>query len=232
VAAKDCAFLNPRNKEGDTVRAPGDALERLRRNSPAATISAAQATKEPYAWPDKSTSPAALELEIQIGNQKIKVFRPAPNDGKGKNLPTDQQLAIALRAIPEVQRACTKAITLSPKPSPEAVQGKYIIAGDGGSGTIDLYPVHAQQTQQDFDNRVMHECGHNYAEKVYGNGPEGVQAWKIAFEADTQSPSWYAGFDGEDFPEFLILYNTVKGTPCEETAKQMYPNRWKKMDSY
>jgi hypothetical protein len=224
--------LNPRKNEGDTVRAPGDAFERLRRNSAAATISAAQATKQPYAWPDKSTSPPALELEIQIGTQKFKVYRPGPNDAKGKNLPTDQQLATALRAIPEVQRACTKTITLSPKPSPEAVSGQYTIAGDGGWGTIDLYPVHSQQTQEDFDNRVMHECGHNYAEKVFGGGPEGVQAWKAAFEADTQPPSWYARSPGEDFPEFLILYNTAKGTPCEETAKQIYPNRWKKMESY
>jgi hypothetical protein len=40
------------------------------------------------------------------------------------------------------------------------------------------------------------------------------------------------GQAGADFCEFNVLYNAVKSTSCEAIAKQIYPNRWKKMEEY
>jgi len=227
VAKGKCSFLNPQSQ--GTVKAPKEAFDRLRRNSPAATISAPR-QKASQQWPDKSTSPA-LELDVQIGTQKITVIQPTPDRTKGTHLPSTQQLAEALRAVPAEQRAATRTITLSPTAAPGRSSTGETIAGEAGSGEIILYPVKDTQTQEDFDNRVTHESGHNYAEKVWG-GPEGVSAWLAVVTADDRRPSPYAASDGEDFPEFVILYNTAKGTPCEATAKQIYPNRWKKMESY
>ena len=227
VAKGKCAFLNPQSQ--GTVKAPEEAFDRLRRNSPAATISAPR-QKASQVWPDKSTSPA-LELDVQIGTQKITVVRPTPDRTNGTNLPSVEQLAEALRAIPAEQRAATRTVTLSPTAAPGATRTGETIAGEAGDGEIILYPVKERQTQEDFDNRVTHESGHNYAQKVW-DGPEGVSDWLAAVNADDRRPSPYAAGDGEDFPEFLVLYNTAKGTPCEATAKQIYPNRWKKMQSY
>ncbi|HSU55512.1 MAG TPA: hypothetical protein VLT36_15765 [Candidatus Dormibacteraeota bacterium] len=226
VAKGDCAFLNPQSR--GTVHAPKTAFDRLRKSSPKATISK-PTNKDSFNWPDGSTSPA-IEQEIQIGNQTITVVRPTDDRAKGKNLPTMEQLAEALRAVPADQRGNSHTITLSPTAAPGSNPDEPT-AGDAGDGKIALYPVKSAQNQEDFDNRLTHESGHNYAEKVWA-GPEGVRAWVTAAKSDDRRPSPYAARDGEDFPEFLILYNAAKGTACEATAKAIYPNRWAKMDSY
>ena len=81
----------------------------------------------------------------------------------------------------------------------------------GGSGVVELYPVDRAQTQNDFDNRMTHECGHNYHEKFWQGNPEEMQRWQTAADADAVRPSPYAARNtGEDFCEFLILYNTTQ----------------------
>ena len=97
---------------------------------------------------------------------------------------------------------------------------------------MNLFPMNTTQSQNDFDNRVMHESGHNYQESLWKSGAD-VQAWGSVATADKRLPSPYAGSNfGDDFCEFGILYNAAKGTACEATATQLYPNRWKKMASY
>jgi hypothetical protein len=227
VATGKCSFINP--KAGGTVRAPKEAFDRLRVNSGKAKISAPQ-SKGSQTWPGKSSSPA-LEQEIEIDNQKIKLIRPTDDLAGGKNLPTTEQVAEALRAIPAAQRAYTNTVILSPTPAPGSTATR-TIAGEASSGEIDLYPVAQAQSQEDFDNRLMHESGHNYQEKLWG-GPEGVRAWQEAADADDRRPSPYAAENaGEDFCEFNILYNTTKGASCEAKARQIYPNRWKKRQDY
>jgi hypothetical protein len=227
VAKGDCAFINP--QASGTVRAPKTAFDRLRQNSGPSQISKAK-EKGSQTWPDNSSSPA-IEEEITLGKQTIKLIRPKDDEARGKNLPTTQQVADALRAIPEEQRAYTKTVILSPKPHPKSTASR-TIAGEASSGEIDLYPVGQKQEQVDFDNRLMHESGHNYQEKVWGSA-EGVRAWKEAAAADDRRPSPYAAENtGDDFCEFNILYNTAKGTACEAAAKQIYPNRWKKRKEY
>src|SRR6266550_2403121 len=140
VASGNCSFLNP--KAVGTVQVPKAAFDRLRKDSPAAKISAPKA-KDSQVWPDKSTGPA-IEQDIEIGSQKIKLIRPTDDKTAGKNLPTTAQVAEALRAIPAAERAYTKMVILSPLPASGSTPQK-TIAGEGGSGEIDLYPVGAGQ---------------------------------------------------------------------------------------
>ena len=226
VAKGNCAFLNPQAR--GTVHAPKAAFDQIRKSSPSATISKPNA-KDSYTWPDGSASPA-IQQEIQIGSQKFNVIRPTDDRAKGKNLPTTEQLGEALRAVPDNQRGNTVTITLSPNPAPGSNPDEPT-AGEAGDGKVYLYPVKSVQSQEDFDNRLNHECGHNYAEHVWG-GPEGARDWVEVAKADDRRPSPHAARDGEDFPEFIILYNAAKGTPCEATAREIYANRWAKMSSY
>lgn len=222
----NCSFLNP--QPVTNVVAPPEAFDRLRKSSGAPKISS-PVTKADHVWPDSSRS-AAIEQEVQIDGQKTVVIRPTDNDAKGKNLPTTQQVADALRAIPARQRAHTKRVIVSPTPSPNSSPGG-TTAGEGSSGEIDLYPMSKSQSQNSFDNRMMHEAGHNLQEQLWKES--GAGQWKIVSDADPRPPSHYAATNsGDDFCEFNILYNAAKGTACEGIAKQIYPSRWKKMEEY
>lgn len=227
TATGDCSFLNPR--ASGTVTAPKAAFDRLRKKSGAATISPPKQIAS-HTWPDKSSS-SALEQEIQIDGQTIKVIRPTDADASGKNLPTIVQVAEALRAIPAKQRTHTTTVFLNPRAHPDTTS-KGTIAAEAWAGKIILYPMPREQSQNDFDNRLMHESGHNYQESLWKSG-QGAQPWGDAVKADQRRPSPYAwSGDGEDFCEFNILYNTTQGTPCEATAMQLYPNRWKVRQAY
>ncbi len=227
VASGVCAFLNPRSS--GTVRASEDAFKRLRTASGQAKVSTPQ-SKASQAWID-GTSTAAVELEITIDSHTIKVIQPTDADATGKNLPTITQLAEALRALPSAQRKHTKKVILSPIPHPKSTPDA-ILAGSAGSGDMNLFPMGTAQSQNDFDNRVMHESGHNYQGSLWQSAAD-VQAWGIAAEADKRRPSPYAASNvGDDFCEFGILFNAANGTPCEAVARQIYPNRWAKMSGY
>lgn len=227
LASGACSFLNPRSS--GTVRAPQEAFDRLRSNSGSATVSSPQ-SKASQSWRD-GTSSAAVEQVITIDGRPIAVVRPTDADATGKNLPTTAQLAEALRAIPASQRALSNRIVLSPRAHPNSTPSK-TIAGDAGSGEITLFPLSASQSQNDFDNRLTHESGHNYQGSLWNSGAA-VQQWQVAATADNRLPSPYAGDNaGDDFCEFGILYNTARGTPCEAAARQLYPNRWVKMVAY
>jgi hypothetical protein len=227
VATGACAYLNPQSR--GTVIASPEAFDRLRTKSGPATISPPE-SKAAYIWPDKSTSQAVAQ-EIQIDGQKIQVIRPTDDAAKGKNLPTTKQVSEALRAIPSEQRVHTNVVILSPTPAPETdALGK--IVGEGGSGEITLYPVNDAQTQNDFDNRFTHESGHN-TQETFWKGAGEVHEWQNAADADDRRPSPYAASrTGDDFSEFIVLFNAARGTPCEATAKKIYPNRWDKMEAY
>lgn len=227
LATGACSFLNPRTT--GTVRAPQAAFDRLRNASGTATLSTPQ-PKASQAWPDGGSS-AALEQDITIDGRAIRVIRPTDADAAGKNLPTTAQVAEALRAIPASQRAHTSRVILSPRAHPSSTATR-TIAGEAGSGEITLFPVHSAQSQNDFDNRLTHESGHNYQGSLWNSGAA-VREWQTAATADNRLPSPYAGENtGDDFCEFGILYNTARGTPCEASARQLYPNRWAKMVAY
>lgn len=222
-----CSFLEPAGRF--TVLAPSAAFDRLRTSSGAAAISATT-PRAAYTWPNGSSS-AALEQQITIDGQSISVIRPENAQAAGKNLPTTAQLAEALRAVPRSQRIHTRRVVISPLPATGSTPG-HTIAGEGGGGEIDLYPVNQPQTQQDFDNRVTHESGHNYQGNFWHSAGD-VAAWQTVAVQDHKSPSRYADENpGEDFSEFIILYNTTRGTACEAAASAMYPHRWARLQGY
>ena len=222
-----CLFLDPRSN--GTVRAPEAAFDRLRANSGVAAISAPRSTAS-QAWAYGAAS-AAIEQAITIDGRVIAVVRPTDADAAGKNLPTTAQLAEALRAIPASQRAHTNRVILSPNPHSDSTPTA-TTAGEAGGGVITLFPMRNSQSQNAFDNRLMHESGHNYQGSLWNSGTA-VRDWQAAATADHRIPSAYAGGNaGDDFCEFGILYNTARGTPCEVRAKELYPNRWAKMVAY
>lgn len=222
-----CPYLNPRST--GTVRAPQTAFDHLRNSSSSARTTNPQQIAS-HSWSGGTSTPA-IEQNIQIGNQTIRVVRPTDSAARGKNLPATSQVAEALRAIPSNQRTHTSTVILSPIAHPDSTTG-HTVAGAAGSGVITLYPVSSTQSQNDFDNRFMHESAHNYQGHLWNSGAA-VAEWGAAARSDGRLPSPYAGENtGDDFCEFLILYNASRGTPCEATARHLYQHRWQKMTEY
>jgi hypothetical protein len=222
-----CAFVNP--QPTGTVKAPQSEFDRLRNLSGEATISTPRAL-DSFTWEFGAPS-AAVEQDLTIGGQRILVVRPTDRDATGKNLPTTPQLAKALRAVPAAQRVYSTTVILNPWPHRDST-ATATVAGESGAHKITLFPVRRAQDQTDFDNRLMHEAGHNYQEHLW-NSPESVQEWQLVRRADGNFPSDYARPRvDDDFCEFNILFNTAMGTACEAGARQLYPNRWAKRMEY
>jgi hypothetical protein len=223
-----CSFVNPKSQ--GTVSAPSVSFNRLRSKSGGAAITV-PVEKAAQVWWQKGPSFAALEQFITLGGQRIRVIRPPDAEVKDKNLPTTAQIAEALRAVPAAQRSSTTKIFVSPVADPGSTEHK-TVAGTGGAGEIVFFPVKKAQSQNDFDNRMTHESGHNFQSKFWKDAAGG-KGWQKAADLDKRRPSPYAADGpGEDFSEFNILYNTTLGTPCEKICRQIYPHRWAKLDEY
>lgn len=222
-----CAYVDPVSR--GIVIAPSSAFERLRSGAGSASVSAAEAL-ESFAWHDGSRT-AALRQTITLGNDSVRLTRPADDVLSAKNLPTPDQLAAALRAVPPAQRRTNTGIVLSPVPHPNST-ARRTVAADAGGGAITFYPMSRAQTQRDVDLRLMHETGHNYQGTLWRSADD-VAVWTNVIARDGNSPSPYAGANtGEDFCEFLVIYDTSRGTACEGAARRLYPNRWAQMARY
>lgn len=239
TARGQCAYLNP--ETSGRVKVPLEAFERLRRKSGPARISAPKVLADRKAWPKAAEWPdplatSAVYQEIVIDGQTIRVIRPTDQDMRGKLLPTIEQLADALRAVPADQRRHTTTALVR-------LQGKGGVLGLGGAGEIEVFPLdpsrnskeqeqYARSPQAYFDNLVTHECAHNY-QATFWPDAGGAKEWEEFARNDHTPPSIYARENGgEDFCEFMVLYNAAAGTACEALLKQIYPNRWLRFTTY
>jgi hypothetical protein len=238
TARGKCVYLNPETY--GRVKVPLEAFERLRKKSGPAQVSAPKVLADKKAWPKATEWPdvlanSAVYQEIVIDGQKIRVVRPSDQDMRGKILPTIEQLAEALRAVPADQRQHTTTALVR-------LQSKGGVLGLGGSGEIEIFPLssdngkereqYARSPQAYFDNLVTHECAHNY-QATFWSDAGGAKEWEEFAKNDHSPPSIYARENGgEDFCEFMVLYNAAASTPCEALLKQIYPNRWLRFTTY
>ena len=239
TARGKCAYLNP--ETSGRVKVPLEAFERLRKKSGPAQVSAPKVLADRKAWPKAAEWPdpradSAVYQEIVIDGQKIRVIRPTDQDMRGKMLPTIEQLAAALRAVPADQRQHTSTVLVR-------LQGKGGVLGLGGAGEIEIFPLdpsrnskeqeqYARSPQAYFDALVTHECAHNF-QATFWTDAGGAKEWEEFARNDHTPPSIYARENGgEDFCEFMVLYNAAAGTACEALLKQIYPNRWLRFTTY
>jgi len=220
-----CLYVNPASV--GIVTAPANVFERLRSGS--ATVSRPE-TLDAFEWHDGSTT-AAVRQTITIGRKIYAVTLPAAAVVRSSNLPTTEQLAVALRAVPIAQRELNDTLIACPVPDPDSRPHR-TVAARAGRGEITFFPMRSAQTQTDIDNRVMHETGHNYQETLWRSGDD-VAEWTAVIAADARRPSPYSGENsGEDFCEFFVIYVTSLGTRCESAARRLYANRWGKIARY
>ncbi len=229
---KGCEFLNP---DQQLVSAPQENFDKVRK-----TVSLGEAKDGLFKFPGDLAPTAAKIYEATIGNKKIPIAVSTAAAPAGKAMPTVQSIAQSLGAVPTNQLGPMNQIAISANPNPSdaywATQYNtpgFTSAATGGGGNATFYPVApaSAASQARNDSNMIHESGHTFSKDLWAAKPAEKTAWQDAITKDGKLPSKYAGSSiDEDFSESLVMYSLSKGTPCEEYAKKLYPERYKKLD--
>jgi|GEM_PF-198477 len=225
---KKCAYLD---KPG-TVESSKTDFDRIRKP---AKLSVPKAIK--HKFPGDTVEQDALEYEVEVDGRKKKLIMPKNEPpGTKKALPTAEQAAAAMGAVPGPQLDKMNEVVVSPNPNPDdAYWAKeyntpnFSSAATGGAPGVTFYPQDSW-SQEFTDSTMIHEGGHAYSQDLWKDDKK-KKAWEQAIADDGQSPSAYSdNASTEDFSESLVMYSLSKGTDCEETAKKLYPNRYSVLD--
>lgn len=220
----ECAFLKDFGKKGT-----GGKLDRLRDKHTSSTPTPVDVT-----IPGDTQPTRMLKRDVWVRGHKVTVYEPAAGAPAGKWLPSGDCMSKSLATLSDEQLRNTKEVYIVPHDGTPNPQTGALPVADYGStpGTVRYYPRGEPHPQSDIDWALQHETGHGYSMgEVWAKDPKTRDAWKAAIEADHRDVSDYGNTDErEDFADFMILYSDVLGTPCEASARAMYPNRFREMD--
>lgn len=224
---KECSYLD----KPYTVESSKANFDRIRKPA-----KLSKPTEIKYQFPGDNAPQDALQYEVDVDGQKKPLIMPK-NPPANNTLPTAQELADSMGTVPSPQLAKINQVVASPNPNPDdAYWAKqynipnFSSAATGGTSGVTFYPQNSW-SQEFTDSTMIHEGGHSYSKNLWSNDDQ-KKAWEKAMASEGQAPSKYADSSTEeDFSESLVMYSLSKGTSCEATAKQLYPNRYKALDN-
>ena len=225
-APKGCEYLD----KPDTVEAPQSDFDRIRKPS-----SLDKGTATTFTFPGSTAASPATRYVATVAGRQIPIIAAAAP--AGKSLPTAQQVAQSLGAVPEKQLDSIHQVVVSPNQNPSDAYWAqqyntpgFSSAATGGSNGVTFYPSSGPYGQAFVDSTMIHEGGHTFSQSLWKDSAVQKQ-WTDAIAADGGAPSTYAdNSPGEDFSESLVMYSLSKGTKCESTAKARYPARYAALD--
>ncbi|NTX07605.1 hypothetical protein [Myxococcus sp. CA040A] len=180
---------------------------------------------------------------VTVGGRDYIVTMPPPNQvPAGMHLPTLEEVARGIEALPPWARENLKNVTVSNQPHKDDAKNAratgnpnfraYMTADQNGQ--VSIHPVPDKRTQDQVNGTLVHELAHTISKKEWG-GPSSQQwqDWAAAAERDVVIPSNYATDSAEeDFSETVKLYEQVRGTPHEEEIRALMPERFRLLDQY
>jgi len=183
------------------------------------------------AWetvPDDANTTAFDRREVVIRGHKIAIYEPVVGPPPGQWFPSPDGVAQGLATLSDEQLKGVDRVFLVPHPrkdKPEAI-------ADYREGSIRYFPRNGPQPQSNTDWILQHESGHAFSiDLVWKKNPGAMRAWQRAIEADRRSVTDYGNTNFvEDFGEFMIVFSSTRGTPCEGSARALFPNRYREMD--
>lgn len=213
-----CAFLKDFGNA-----ATGGTLSRLRgeyKMSPSGPVSAQPVEERP--------SLAFNAHTVVIRGHSVTIYEPVGGAIPPTWLPSADSIAQGLATLSDEQLRNVKEVYICPYPrvdKPEAV-------ADYANGRIRVFSRSVPHPQSDLDWMLQHESGHGYSiSEVWTNDPAAQAAWIRAIDEDHRRVTDYGNTDEvEDFAEFMVMFASVKGTPCEASAKALFPHRWAIME--
>jgi hypothetical protein len=211
----ECAFLKDFGR-----KATGGKLDRLRDHYAWSTPKSVGEVEIPH----DGAKVAMIKRDVWIRGHKVSVYEPVGGAPAGKWLPSADMVAKGLATLSDEQLRNTKEVYVVPHDSPGVADYK--------DGTVRYYTRDDEHPQSDIDWVMQHESGHAYSwGEVWKKDPAMIDAWKEAIRADGRSVTAYGDSHfQEDFAEFILLYHDVAGTPCEASARALFPNRYRAME--
>jgi hypothetical protein len=186
------------------------------------------------------------EYEVVIRGHKIKIIEPVPAArapggglllGNGTWLPDAPMAASALATLSDEQLARIHTVVLSPNAYFDPDDPGRDDTANCGGGVMTYFPRNQPHPQSDIDWVAAHESAHAVTAGLGWTTdpnlpkPASQRAWEDAIWKDGRKVSAYGTTSVlEDFAEAVILYAMTKGTPCEATARALFPNRYAEME--
>jgi hypothetical protein len=227
---KECDFL----KKGQLVTGSSKQFDGIRK--PAVVKKPGTTVK--HTFPGDTKEQDATSYQVDVGGTIVNVIMPTASPAeKGTHLPTIDEVAKGLGAVPQGQLSTIKQVEVSPNRNPSDSYWAttyntpgFRSAAVGGNGSVTMFPTPSKLEQSRIDSNLIHEGGHTYQSEIWKNAAT-KKAWADAMKRDPLSPSTYADKSiDEDMSESLVMYSLSKGTTCEATAKKMFPNRYEELD--
>jgi uncharacterized Zn-binding protein involved in type VI secretion len=202
--------------------APAASLDRLRSPAPMSPPVPGQ-----HRFPGDATPSPSREYEVTVRGHKIKVVESVSGPPDGTWLPTPDMIAAALAVLPDEQLAAVHAVVISPNPSEKYPNAPAECTPDG---EIRFFWRKVRHEQSDIDWTILHEAGHTYTHGWAAN-PGARTEWEEAMRSDGRPPTDLTdGEAAQDFSEAVVMYALSKGTPCEATARAIFPARYQILD--
>lgn len=219
----ECAAVKDFGNKGT-----GGKLDRLRDHCTSSTP-----TPVSVKIPGDTTETKMLKRDVWVRGNKVTVYEPAGKPPSGKWLPSGDSVSQGLATLSDEQLRNTKEVYIVPHDGPPTSSGALPVADYGSApGTIRYFPRGETHPQSDIDWALQHETGHAYSlGEVWKKDPAAREAWKQAIASDRRGVTDYGDTNEvEDFAEFTLMWASVAGTPCEASARALYPNRCREMD--
>jgi hypothetical protein len=168
---------------------------------------------------------AAKEYEVTVRGHHVKVIVPVNVPG-GAWVPSADMVAQSLGTLSDKQLDQIQTVIVEPAPDPNSPNA--IADSVNDEPEIHFFPRAEAHPQGDVDWAIMHEAAHRFEASLGADFP-GV--WHEIMEQDLRSPSTYGNkTEAEDFAESVLLYAMTIGTPCEATARALFPARFRLLD--
>jgi uncharacterized Zn-binding protein involved in type VI secretion len=168
------------------------------------------------------------QREVVIRGHKIKIYEPIYGSPPNTWLPDASSVAQGLATLSDEQLQHLDTVYIVPHAFVEVPTA----VADYRDGFVRYYPRKDSHPQSDIDWAMQHESGHALSiDVVWAKDPSAKEAWQKAIDKDRRSVTDYGETNlVEDFAEFMILFSSTRGTPCEASARALFPNRYREMD--
>ncbi len=181
----------------------------------------------------------AWRTDVTVGGLRVPVFTPNALGvhGGGKAL---RSVAKALASAPTDALQLVREVDVNATPNPydaywTQLKGIGVTAGMSASvdGVLSVFPHGLAQSDAVTARNVLHEIGHIWSRKSYGEKVgSGWQPWQSAVAADPAVPSRYGASDPEeDAGDATALYLLTRGSASSARYRALLPRRFAILDA-
>ncbi len=220
---------------------PGTVQPEPRTHVPTPPAVTRGATRVVDAFEFHGATARAEVFDVVVEGQTITVAAPADGHFTPPVQHSFDDVVRTLAALPEASRKQITSVHLNPVANPDdafwaqtyGIPEAVSYMTCGAEGGVTIYPANAAQPAETMAVSMIHETGHAWSMKAWGDagtGP-GWDAWSKAIETDVVRVSTYGNSSLlEDAAETTALYLWAKGTPHFDEYRALYPARFAILD--